>query len=739
MSDSSPAGCPEGERFVYESEAFRMTRSRVEQDGAVAEVVHPGLIRSTWRQHRDSSHGEVHEHALREVPSHVPRYKGCFPILEAAYNMAMNEVEDNLSPEGLFFSGANWHHAWTRDTAFAVHLALALVDPEHSMQSLRSRVADGEVVQDTGTGGSWPVSTDRVSWALAAWEVFLATGDREWLAWSADVLRRTLVHDEEVVIDQSGLIRGESSFLDWREQSYPDWMSPVDIAESFSLSTMALHSQARRILSWMCREQGQAEEAEAWDEEADKLADLLNDIFWMPARGQYGQYLYGRGYPVLSPRSDALGEAFCVLFGIAGGAHAERVVCRMPHGCFGVPTFDPFKSSVGDCYHNHAVWPFVEGYALRAAAEVGHMGAVARNMACLLRAVLLFGTNKENFSAESGDCFDTVLNSDRQLWSVAATLGMFYRALFGLVWDGDVLVFAPCVPKEYSGEHWLYGLRLRSFTLDVHIHGYGTEVCRCMINGKDAPPIISARATGHFVVELEVNPVDRDGEPALAPASPADLQEPAWVEDEDALEWHPVERAAYYRIYRNGIPITQQTALRYVPVAEPHYAQYQVQAVSYGGRESFLNAPREHLLPNSRYCVLPLSIGRYGEYPVEGGQAWLDTQPHTRCLVYHDLTLAESGIYRVEAWFCNATESRRDGDTCAIRSLFVDDKFEGHLVMPQTGEAGDWEHYTHTSALEMSLESGTHRFQIRYTESDRNVNGGTNQAMVRHLRVTRIG
>lgn len=80
-----------------------MTRSRVEQDGAVAEVVHPDLIRSTWRQHRDSSHGEVHEHALREVPSHVPRYKGCFPILEAAYNMAMNEVEDNLSPEGLFF------------------------------------------------------------------------------------------------------------------------------------------------------------------------------------------------------------------------------------------------------------------------------------------------------------------------------------------------------------------------------------------------------------------------------------------------------------------------------------------------------------------------------------------------------------------------------------------------------------------------------------------------------------
>ena len=33
----------------------------------------------------------------------------------------------------------------------------------------------------TGTGGSWPVSTDRIIWAVAAWELYKVTGDGKWL------------------------------------------------------------------------------------------------------------------------------------------------------------------------------------------------------------------------------------------------------------------------------------------------------------------------------------------------------------------------------------------------------------------------------------------------------------------------------------------------------------------------------------------------------------------------------
>lgn len=49
------------------------------------------------------------------------------------------------------------------------------------MKSLQARVRNGEVEQDTGTGGSWPISSDRVVWCIAAWEAYCLTGDGDWL------------------------------------------------------------------------------------------------------------------------------------------------------------------------------------------------------------------------------------------------------------------------------------------------------------------------------------------------------------------------------------------------------------------------------------------------------------------------------------------------------------------------------------------------------------------------------
>ena len=58
------------------------------------------------------------------------------------------------------------------------NLAMAIrLDPERTRNSLQFKLsapkAGGplQIVQDTGTGGSWPVSSDRASWALGAREV----------------------------------------------------------------------------------------------------------------------------------------------------------------------------------------------------------------------------------------------------------------------------------------------------------------------------------------------------------------------------------------------------------------------------------------------------------------------------------------------------------------------------------------------------------------------------------------
>ncbi len=40
----------------------------------------------------------------------------------------------------------------------------------------------GQIIQDTGSGGAWPVSTDRMVWAPGGIrDIYKVTGDRKWL------------------------------------------------------------------------------------------------------------------------------------------------------------------------------------------------------------------------------------------------------------------------------------------------------------------------------------------------------------------------------------------------------------------------------------------------------------------------------------------------------------------------------------------------------------------------------
>src|SRR5690606_12376883 len=77
-------------------------------------------------------------------------------------------------PGGCFETGRLWTYVWTRDTAYAVDLALAAIDPLRARNSLELKLSerrgggDVQVVQDTGSGGSYPISTDRVAWAYGA-------------------------------------------------------------------------------------------------------------------------------------------------------------------------------------------------------------------------------------------------------------------------------------------------------------------------------------------------------------------------------------------------------------------------------------------------------------------------------------------------------------------------------------------------------------------------------------------
>ena len=717
------------EALLYENEAYRLTSSRLEQPGVTAEIVSPNRLRIT----RPEGVREVEIPSF--LPEGVPAYRGDIPVLSAMYAMAVGELQDNLNSHGLLLAGANWNSVWTRDIAYSAALGAALAMPQACAASLRARVKNGVIMQDTGTGGGWPISTDRIAWVLGAWSVYVATGDRDWLQWSVEVTMATLKDDERVLPPFPALRSGETSFMDWREQSYPDGMSIADIGSSYAFGTNVVHYMSRRLLSHMLQLLGRQEEASIYGRQATELAQEIELSFRLRGTDAYGMFCTQDGY--LDRRSDALADAFAVLSGLAG-EHGGSLMESLPVSPWGTPVFSPYKKSNPQGYHNRAIWPFVEAFVLLAHVEVQNLDHAQRSMASLLRAAMAFGTNKENFHAETGEASRTLLNSDRQLWSVSGMLGLYYYALFGIHVEKDNIVLSPCVPKGFAGSHWLTGVRIRDMELNLHLNGWGNEICSFRMNGGMGCPVIPLGTKGRVHVEIELIPMDAARERFVSALE--DIPEPKWDSPSPSLlSWHPSPGASSYVVYRDGCAMATTAACRY-PLPESSKTRCHVYRIAAQNAEvsSRPNAAYECVPDAARRLLLPLRIGERAEYRVEGGMAWLDTRPCTSRLLYESIFL-EAGVYRVRVRYCNATASRRDGDTCALREFWVDEACEGMAVFPHNTEEGRWDDYSYSSPFIVTRNApGVATFSLRYSLRCRNGNGETNQCMVRELELVRL-
>ncbi|MCA9517728.1 MAG: hypothetical protein KC635_22465, partial [Myxococcales bacterium] len=405
-------------------------------------------------------------------------------LFDALYALAWDEVREasvatitngDLSPgqpvpcgpDGCLETGELWTYVWTRDTAYATHLGLAVAAPARAASSLRFKLSarrDGsgapEIVQDTGSGGSWPVSTDRVVWALGARAVrdALPPGDARdaFAAAAREALRNTVERDRAVAFDAAtGLYRGETSFLDWREQTYPLWTrnDVAPIAASAALSTNLAHLGALRFLAELEADAGDDDAAARHTGWADALAPAVHDAFWREADGLFASFRGGDPRDaVAGARFDLLGNALAVLTGVATADEAARVVASWPFYGPGPPVTWPEDRAL-PVYHNRAEWPFVTAYLLRAAARVDNAAVAARAMTALLRAAALNLSNMENVEAgtgatwfEEGSVSGPVVCSRRQLWSVGGYLSFVQRTLFGLDFDASGLNVDPFVP-----------------------------------------------------------------------------------------------------------------------------------------------------------------------------------------------------------------------------------------------------------------------------------------------------
>lgn len=673
--------------------------------------------------------------------SAFPQLTSDYPLLDALYNLALEEAKQAVEPDGTLRTGQEWVGVWTRDISYSIILAQAFLQPEAAKASLLRKVTpEGRIVQDTGTGGAYPCSTDRIVWAVAAWELYKVTGDDEWLRQVYPIIKNSIEDDEQVAYNvTSGLVRGESSFLDWREQTYPEWMQPAEIYQSECLGTNAIHFQGNVVLAAMAKQLGQPDVAQEATKRAHRIKMALNEHLWLPDKGYYGQFRYGRVFQLISPKSEALGEALAVLFDVADAERARTVVARTPVMAYGVPCIYPQIPGVPP-YHNNAVWPFVQSYWGLAAAKAGNETAFMECIAAVTRPTALFLTNKENFVASNGDFAGTQVNSSVMLWSLSGALGLTYKGLFGLDFQVDGLTFRPFVPQALQGQRKLTGLKYREAVLDIEMQGFGNTIRNITLDGQPLPhATVPVTLTGTHRIRIELTSQTPAATTQNKVAHHVAPMAPAVTYATGRISWAAVEGTAAYQVLCNGQFAGHTTETSFPVPRQATYTEYQVVAIDTQGFESFASEPL--LLEAEKFsCHFSpeATVDRSPEF-CKGytGQSFVETSTVLNRSITVRVTVPATGTYAIDFRYANGNGPINTSNKCAIRTLRRGTQLLGTVVMPQRG-IDIWSDWGFTNPVVAHLEKGTYPLTLSLEDPNRNMSGEVNHALLAYLRLTRI-
>ena len=742
---------------IVETSAYKWAGDTIFQNEFKAWAISPYELRSTYKA-RPGYYMPIDQVWKRKNDlSAYPKLSSNNLLHEAVFNMALDEMVNAVEPDTTLRTGKEWSGVWTRDVSYSIILSMAYMQPEASMISLMKKVnPSGQIIQDTGSGGAWPISTDRMVWTLAAWEIYKVTGDRKWIEKVYPIVERSLAKDEKTVMSERGLVKGETSFIDWREQSYPRWMQTVDISQSEAMGTNVMYAAALKAAGDMAEVLGKKKEAADYYAKSDELAANIDRTFWMPDKGYYGMYTYGRDNSILNPRAETLGEALAILYDIAPADRQKSISENNPHTPYGPAIFYPQIADIPN-YHNNALWPWVASYWTLAQAKAGNEKGVLEGIGSVYRPAALFCTNKENFNLDNGDIY-TELNSSNMLWCLAGNIALTTRVLFGIHFEKDGLVIAPFVPEVLAGKRTLEGFPYRGAKWNITVEGFGNHVQEIIVNGKNLNlaktkviPVRMLKSGGDIVVRMgnkpipamKVNNVDN----VKAPLTPVTwlVNNPALngagVPVDNQLEWNPIEYIGKYIVLKDGKPVAETRQTRYAAVTP---GEWQVIGVSDGGVQSFASEPRsnrERIIVEFPQETTVMKSGEVSYQPAEKldgytGAGFMELDRNA-APVEVTVTVPEDGVYSVRMRYANGNGPVNTENKAGIRTLTIDGAKAGTVVLPHRGR-GNWNDWGMTNGVQVKLTKGQHTLGIQYLPENENMNIDTNHALVDHLNIERV-
>ncbi len=727
-------------------------------------------------------------------------FDGLFALAqwELRHSLSVDRISDGAylggapqacPPGGCFQTGVLWTYVWTRDSAYAVDLSLAQLDPRRALNTLAFKVSDRrdqpghpEIVQDTGSGGSWPISSDRVAWARAAWELLkVLDGDERRafrdLAWRA--IANTVEHDREALWDEAdGLYRGEQSFLDWREQTYPGWTAErvAHIGMSKSLSTNANHWRILDVAARLAAEQGLDAERDRYRAWADALKAALRRELWLSDAGHFASLKTTALDPAPLHRHDLLGEALAVIDGIADEAQAASTLQHYPHTAAGAPVVWPQAPGVR-IYHNQAIWPFASAYWLKAAVAARNAAVADHMLQSLMRGSALHLSNMENLQFQSlmarhpdplhRQGFGPDIDSEAQLWSVAGYLGAVLDGVFGRQLSQQGIRFQPFVTPWmrqalFAGSERLRleGLQYKGRLIDVAVQLPAApgpyRVDRVELNGQvlaaDAWIEAAQLAEGtntlrvHLAgdgaaVSQRITLVDDDGDARrfFGPREAAGVQATRRGDGRITLRFDPQgERRAVRNIFRDGRLVAR--AVRGTQWTDPSPASPQDGARCYSVEQQHTVPPWNRSHHSEPACVPPAE-----------GLVTLALDAADGAV---PLRVRTSGRHAVQALYANAMHAVNTGITCAVKRLVLLDA-QGQVLATRVialPHLKDWATVGRSTLAAFELQAGTEyrlqlvdHYNMSFLQSNASYgaaggrDGPVNEARIQALEVMRLG
>lgn len=628
-------------------------------------------------------------------------------LADALYNMAVETIDR-----------ADFSLMNLSELSLASLLVLAEAKPELCMQLLRSKVEGGMICQDLNGRFTFPVVNDRLIWACAAWQVYLATGNRRWLKYAHKVILATVEQIEQVSLCQTmHLVHGCDSYSS-PELQYPRWMQPTDYYESLRLSTNAIYARCLYVLSLI-------DEELFLDSEQHYLAykrvkDSINQTMWNESLGRYSSFLIDEVFARQSNVSCNLAQAACVLFDIADDDRATTLVARTPFYLTGIPTIYPSRHSAP--MGNQAA--FVQGLWNLAAAHADNQMALRYGLAALYRWAAFNGFGSAAASPQ------------HNLLAACAVAAMSLKITAGITLSPEGIEFNPCVPDCFAGSKTISGIRYRGATFNLTIVGTGSAIKSFVVDGKPQNTnFLHSDVTGehNIVITLEApaQPATQHvniSQPAICPFTP-ELQ---WTGDSARIV--NFNSNLTYSVVINNRSFAGVHEVFSVPVEEENKPLSIIHVVARGGGiESQPSQPREFVSPNA---LTTYPLARFAN----AGSKLLPAHLSKQVVEFsadgiNEITISafaqRAGYYYLDVLYSCGAASVSITPMCQV---WVNTHRQDVLVLPVLG-ANQWRTFGYSNRIKVALLAGknTIRLQCFSPKNSRNIKAPT--VLLRSLRL----